>query len=128
MTKRIVLQGDSLRVDVFSLRVNVIMTILFLSQQIQQQVPPTIFVPGANFATHSPSQNKSRSDSLRELACADTSGIGSSNTSPRQSSRPNSVPSGNGSVIVQPLDDHEVDIMDVKKEQVESPNGRHYGM
>lgn len=97
--------------------------IIFFLQQIQQQVPPTIFVPSVN-ATHSPSQNKSRSDSLRELACADTSGIGSSNTSPRQSSRPNSVPSGNGSVIVQTLEEQDMDVMDVKKEQVESPNGK----
>lgn len=79
-------------------------------------VPSTI-------TTHSPTQDKARRDGLRELACADTSGIGSSNTSPRQSSRPSSVPSGNGSVIIQPLEDVDMEHVEVKKEQDESPTG-----
>ncbi|WAR27060.1 ZBT49-like protein [Mya arenaria] len=63
------------------------------SEAIQPPPPPTIFVPAtsATITNFSPSQTKNRSDS-RELACADTSGIGSSNNSPRQSSRPSSVP------------------------------------
>ncbi|XP_052285667.1 zinc finger and BTB domain-containing protein 14-like isoform X2 [Dreissena polymorpha] len=91
------------------------------SEAIQQQMPQTVFVPTTT-STLSPTQNKPRSDS-RELVCADTSGIGSSNNSPRQSSRPSSVPSGNGSVIVQPLEDQEMEVINVKKEhQEDSPN------
>lgn len=94
-------------------------------QAIQQAHPPTIFVPSTHMTvpTMSPSQHtKNRTDS-RELACADTSGIGSSNTSPRQSSRPSSVPSGNGSVIVQAIEDQDMEVIDVKKEREETPTG-----
>ena len=77
------------------------------------------------FSTDSSSLHKTQENSsnLRELACADTSGIGSSNTSPQQSSRPNSEPSGSGSVIIQPLDDQDLDVVYVKKEQEDSPSG-----
>ncbi|KAL4226189.1 Kelch-like protein 20 [Mactra antiquata] len=88
------------------------------SEAVQQQVSP-ILVP-ATITTQSPTQDKLRRDGLRELACADTSGIGSSNTSPRQSSRPSSVPSGNGSVNIQPLEDVDIDHVEVKKEQEDS--------
>lgn len=81
-----------------------------------------VFVP-TTITTQSPTQDKTRRDGSRELACADTSGIGSSNTSPRQSSRPSSVPSGNGSVIIQPLEDNDLENVEVKKEQEESPTG-----
>ncbi|XP_060569161.1 zinc finger and BTB domain-containing protein 17-like [Ruditapes philippinarum] len=90
------------------------------SEAVQQQTSP-VFVPTTT-TTQSPTQDKSRRDGLRELACADTSGIGSSNTSPRQSSRPSSVPSGNGSVIIQPLEDNDLEHVVVKKEQDESPS------
>lgn len=89
------------------------------SEAVQQQVSP-VFVP-TTITTQSPTQDKTRRDGSRELACADTSGIGSSNTSPRQSSRPSSVPSGNGSVIIQPLEDNDLENVEVKKEQEESP-------
>lgn len=89
------------------------------SEALQQQVSP-IYVP-STIITRSPTQEKARRDGQRELACADTSGIGSSNTSPRQSSRPSSEPSGNGSVIVQPLEDAEMETVEVKKERDESP-------
>ena len=74
----------------------------------------------------SPTGNdKSKKDNSHELVCADTSGIASTHTSPRHSSRPSSVQSRNGSVIVQPLEDPELDLIEVKKEQ-EEHSGRRY--
>ena len=49
--------------------------------------------------------------------CADTSGIGSTQTSPRHSSRPSSVQSRNDSVTIQPPEDQDLDLIEVKKER-----------
>ena len=62
----------------------------------------------------------SKKDHSHELVCADTSGIGSTQTSPRHSSRPSSSQSRNDSVTVQPLEDQDLDLVEVKKEQDEN--------
>ena len=66
----------------------------------------------------------SRGSHSRELVCADTSGIGSTHTSPRHSSRPSSVPSGNGSVIIQTQEDGDTEIIEVKQEQDMNQSGQ----
>ena len=60
---------------------------------------------------------ETKKDNSHELVCADTSGIGSTQTSPRHSSRPSSSQSRNDSVTVQPLEDPDLDLVEVKKEQ-----------
>ena len=66
--------------------------------------------------------NDTKKDHSHELVCADTSGIGSTQTSPRHSSRPSSSQSRNDSVTVQPLEDQDqdLDLVEVKKEQDEN--------
>lgn len=93
----------------------------------QQALKPEGLAAGAHAQTNSPqltlnhtetTGKESKKDNSHELVCADTSGIGSTQTSPRHSSRPSSVQSRNDSGTVQPPEDpEELDLIEVKKER-----------
>lgn len=92
----------------------------------QQALKPEGLAAGAQAQTNSPQLSlhhtdatvkDPKKDNSHELVCADTSGIGSTQTSPRHSSRPSSVQSRNDSVTIQPPEDHDLDLIEVKKER-----------